>query len=98
MSDDEPRYAARGSTIYEGPELIGVMTSSGQATAAVDAMNARYRVLAFREEHYLTKDKPSNGRDMSVPQTCQDADGNEVESADCEVNGPHYVTHPQVPR
>jgi hypothetical protein len=37
-------------------------------------------------------------RDASIPQTCQTADGQPCEPADCEVNGPHYVTHPEVPR
>ncbi len=60
MSDDEPRYLARGLAIYDGYELLGVMVSPESAVLAVDAMNARYRVLAYREEHYLAKDKPSN--------------------------------------
>jgi hypothetical protein len=31
-------------------------------------------------------------RDESVPQTCQDSQGRPVDTADCELNGPHYAT------
>lgn len=47
-SDDEPRYRVGrsvGRTIYDGDKLIGLMDTPEQAAEAVEAMNARYRVL-----------------------------------------------------
>lgn len=80
----EPRYRADGHHIYDGGTLIGLLDTPELAAAVADALNARLWVLS----------RP--GRNLDLPQTCQDADGNEVEPADCAVNGPHYVKHPDV--
>lgn len=63
MSDDEPRYRVGrhlGRTIYDGDRLIGMMDTPELGAEVVDALNARHRVLAYREEHYLRDEKPSN--------------------------------------
>lgn len=92
-----------GRTIYRDNFLIGIMDDPADAGLVVELLNTRERVLAVqgtsdrspRKEQLVGVDPLQ--RDMSVPQTCQDSEGNPVDSPDCEVLGPHYVTTLGIP-
>ena len=89
------RFYRVGQTVYHQDGLIGLMDGPDHAALVVEALNARDRVLAAARG---TAEVPSSpDRDMSVPQTCQDSEGRPVDSPDCEVNGPHYVSTLGIP-
>ncbi len=65
-----------------------MMASSHDAVMVVEALNSRERVLAGRG----TSDPVPPRRDMSIPQSCQDSNGEACQPGDCVLNGPHYAT------
>ena len=94
MINGGERFYRVGQAVYYQDGLIGLMDGQVHAALVVEALNARDRVLAARG----TAEVPSSpDRDMSVPQTCQDSEGRPVDSPDCEVNGPHYVSTLGIP-
>lgn len=82
------RYEARGRGVYSGAELIGMMADPLHAALVAEALAARERVAG---------QQPSPDRDLTVPQTCLDAEGVPVEPGYCDLNTPHYVTTLGVP-
>lgn len=90
-----------GRTIYRDDYLIGIMDDAADASLVVEMFNARERVLAAGATGTAAV-PASPERDLNVPQTCQDSEGRPVDSGDCELTGPHYVTtlgvpHPRTP-
>lgn len=98
----EPNFYRVGQVVYRRDQLIGIMDCPDHAEMVTESLNARERVLAARGTAPVVPPAAAADRDMSVPQTCQDSQGHPVDSGDCELNGPHYVTtlgvpHPKSP-
>lgn len=77
-------YRMVGEQPSDADVFVGIMDTVDMATTAVAALNSC--------------DLGTASRDLSLPQTCLNAEGEECSPSFCVINGPHYVTHPEVPR
>lgn len=78
---------------------IGFLIDTDVAALIGEGLTSPWHLNEILLSAQARNDEPRlRQRDLSLPQTCQDENGQPCQPDDCKVQGPHYVTHPEVPR
>jgi len=88
-------YIQAGPEPSDADEQVGTMDTAFLGRAVVEALNAFPDELASVLRHLTVSGEVPEAWDLSIHAgQCQDADGEVCPPDRCEVDGPHWPTHP----